>query len=85
MYIISINVTPQQEFVDKRQHLRPLTLRQLTMSMTAYDTPAHTVGYTELGPYLSGSLGRNQHSIISQPFVIRITQQQQSTWTHKRT
>ena len=42
MYIIGINVTPQQEFVDKRQHLRPLTLRQLTMSMTAYDTPAHT-------------------------------------------
>ena len=72
MYIICVGLTPQEELVDKSQHLRPLTLRQLTMTMTAYDTPTHTVGSTESCPYLSGFLSRNQHSIIGQPLVVRV-------------
>ena len=40
MYITCIHITFQQEFVDKRQNLRPLTLRQLTVTMTAYDAPS---------------------------------------------
>ena len=85
MYIICISLTSQQEFINKRQDLRPLTFRQLTVAVTTYNAPAHTISYTKPGPNLSCFLCRNKHRVICQPLVIRISQQQQSTWANKCT
>ena len=84
-HIAGIGYTTKQEAVDKSLNLGHLTIRQLTVAMSVNNTPTHSVGYTEALPNLTGCLCRRQHSLISQPFVVGITQQQKGTRKDKCT
>jgi hypothetical protein len=73
-HIAGIGYTTKQEAVDKSLNLGHLTIRQLTVAMSVNNTPTHSVGYTEALPNLTGCLCRRQHSLISQPFIVRVAQ-----------
>ena len=60
-------------------------LGQLAMAVASHNAPTHTVANTKGLPDFLRSLGRDEHRAVSQPLVVRIAKQQESTRTDHRT
>ena len=56
-------------------------LGQLAMAVASHNAPTHTVANTKGLPNFLRSLGRDEHRAVSQPLVVRIAKQQESTRT----
>ena len=74
-----------QKTVDVFFDYRILTLMQLAVLMSANNAPRHAVGNAETLPHLMSCLCRNLHGIISQPFIVGISQEQEGARTNHRT